>query len=288
MLKAANAPTQSPIQYYFRDMQKYDLLGREEEKELARRYREKNDQVALHRLVKGNLRLVVKIAKDFWISSGGSLLDLIQEGNVGLIQAAKKFDPLKQTKFSYYASFWIKAYIHKFIMDNHRSVRIGTTQAQRKLFFNLRKVRSRLAEEGVEPTPGTIARRLDVPVKDVIEMQQRLDQPDASLNATINERKNIERVDTLHASSPSVEEKLEDLQLKALVKNGAIKFKKRLDRREKAILERRILSMKPDTLQTLGNQFGVSRERIRQVEGRIVEKFKDYLYKKNPDIKQCA
>ena len=286
---STNALTQSPRQRYFRDMQNHDLLDRDEEKELARRYRRDNDQEALRRLIKGNLRLVVKIAKEFWTRSGVSLLDLIQEGNVGLIRAAKKFDPAKQTKFSYYAGFWIKAHIHKYLMDNYRTVRVGTTQPQRKLFFNLRKTRSRLSRMGIDPTPGAIARELNVPRKDVIEMQQRMDHPDLSLNAPLHDRESGEQMDRLRSHSPSAAEKFENRQLRLLVRRSTQRFKKEhLDPREQAILDQRILANRPDTLQTLGKQFGVSRERIRQVEKRIIEKLRKYLFEKLPDMKQVA
>lgn len=289
MNASANAQELSPRQRYFRDMQHHALLDRDEEIELSRRYRQENDQNALRQLVNGNLRLVVKIAKEFWSRSEVSLLDLIQEGNVGLIRAAKKFDPAKQTKFSYYAAFWIKAHIHKYLMDNYRTVRVGTTQPQRKLFFNLRKTRSRLERKGIDPTPGTIAKELNVPRKDVIEMEQRLDHPDQSLNAPLRGREHGERLDRLRSLSPSVEEILEKRQLKALVRKNTRQFKETyLDSREKAILERRILANRPDTLQKLGERFGVSRERIRQVEKRIIQKLRRYLFKKLPDMKLVA
>ncbi|MGA6926801.1 MAG: sigma-70 family RNA polymerase sigma factor, partial [Desulfosarcina sp.] len=124
MRSTVKAFSNSTRQVYFRNLQNHKLLDREQEQHLARRFQQTDDQEALRQLIHGNLRLVVKIAKDFWSGSGASFSDLIQEGNVGLILAARKFDPLKKVKFSYYASFWIKAYIHKYLMDNHRTVRI--------------------------------------------------------------------------------------------------------------------------------------------------------------------
>ncbi len=274
----------SAMQLYFRDMSRYKLLDREEERALALKVQLKNDEKALDRLVRGNLRLVVKIAKDFWAGSRVSFLDLIQEGNMGLVRAARKFDPFKDVKFSYYASFWIKAYIHKYLMDNHRSVRIGTTQSQRKLFFNLKKTKSQLIQEGIEPTPGAIAKRLKVPRKDVIEMQQRLDQPDLSLNTPVRGREHTEGIDTLVDASTSVEERMGENELHGLLRNNIRQFRRRLDKRDKAILDKRILAADPATLQVLGDQFGISRERIRQLEKRIIRQLKSYLADQLPDM----
>ncbi|MFY9706109.1 MAG: sigma-70 family RNA polymerase sigma factor [Desulfobacterales bacterium] len=276
----------SPAQIYFRDLKKYKLLDREQERVLASRFRLKNDQEALHQLIKGNLRLVVKIAKGFWTGNGTSFTDLIQEGNIGLVQAARKFDPLKKVKFSYYASFWIKAYIHKYLMNNHRSVRIGTTQSQRKIFYNFKKIKRRLISEGIDPTPEEISKRLNVPQKDLVEMQQRLEHPDISLNDPLRGRGPEEIGDKLISSSPSAEEKFVKHQLQALLRENARQFRKDLDSREIEILDRRILAVQPVTLKTLGDKYGVSRERIRQVEARIIQKLRDYLLKEFPDIER--
>jgi RNA polymerase sigma-32 factor len=286
MRTITEAALTSPAQIYFRDLKKHKLLDREQERVLARRFRLKKDQEALHQLIKGNLRLVVKIAKGFWNGNGTSFTDLIQEGNMGLIQAARKFDPLKRVKFSYYASFWIKAYIHKYLMNNHRSVRIGTTQSQRKIFYNFKKVKNRLLSEGVDPTPEEISNRLNVPQKDLVAMQQRLENPDISLNDPLRHRGHEEIGDKLISSLPSAEEKFAKHQLQVLLRENARQFRKNLDTREKEILEGRILSVQPATLKTLGDKYGVSRERIRQVESRIIEKLRDFLLKEFPDIER--
>ena len=286
MRAITEAEPNSLAQIYFRDLKKYKLLDREQERVLASRFRLKNDQEALHQLIKGNLRLVVKIAKGFWTGNGTSFTDLIQEGNIGLVQAARKFDPLKKVKFSYYASFWIKAYIHKYLMNNHRSVRIGTTQSQRKIFYNFKKVKNRLLDEGIDPTPEEVSRRLNVPQKDLVEMQQRLENPDISLNDPLRSRGHEEIGDKLISSSPSAEEKFVKHQLKALLRENARQFRKDLDSREIEILEHRILAVQPATLKTLGDKYGVSRERIRQVESRIIEKLREFLLKEFPDIER--
>ena len=286
MRTIAEAEATSPAQIYFRDLKKHKLLDREQERVLSRRFRLKKDREALHQLIKGNLRLVVKIAKGFWTGNGTSFTDLIQEGNIGLVHAARKFDPLKKVKFSYYASFWIKAYIHKYLKNNHRSVRIGTTQSQRKIFYNLKKIKNRLLDEGIDPTPEEISKRLNVPQKDLVAMQKRLENPDISLNDPLRNRGHEEIGDQLISSSPSAEEKFAKYQLQALLRENARQFSKNLDTRETEILERRILSVQPVTLKTLGNKYGVSRERIRQVESRIIEKLRDFLLKEFPDIER--
>jgi RNA polymerase sigma-32 factor len=286
MAVTSDAERPSVIQRYFRDMRKHKLLSPEKTHQLVRRFQNHDDRDALNRLVKGNLRLVVRIAKGFWGGHHATLGDLIQEGNMGLIRAAEKYDPRKKVKFSYYASFWIKAYIQKYLMNNHRSVRLGTTQSQRKLYFNLGKISSRLRQEGIAPSDDRIAKRLNVPKKDVTEMRQRMARADSSLNAPLPNRDNGERIDHVPASSPSTEEKLEAFQLRKMVQTTARRFRGHLTERERDILERRILSEHPATLQKLGVRHGVSRERIRQVEGRIIDRFRSYLLDRLPDAER--
>jgi RNA polymerase sigma-32 factor len=269
---------------YFRDLRKHKLLDREREWLLARRFQTQNDQKALHQLIRGNLRLVVKIAKGFWTDNHVSFKDLIQEGNIGLVQAARKFDPHRKVKFSSYASFWIKAYIHKYLMNNYRSVRVVTTQSQRKWFYHFKKLEAQMVQEGIAPTPSNIAERLDIPEKEVVEMQKRLQRRDVSLNAPLPNRKNEERINKVVSESMSAEDLFEKDQLRKMVWENARQFQKQLDAREKEIFQRRIISEQPETLETLGNTFNISRERVRQVEGRIIQKLRDYLIEKLPDI----
>jgi RNA polymerase sigma-32 factor len=283
---SAQAGHDSMAQIYFRDLRRHKLLDAGREKELARRFRVKKDDQALQKLIKGNLRLVVKIAKGFWTGNGTSFIDLIQEGNMGLVKAARKYDPGKKAKFSHYASFWIKAYMYRYMMDNYRFVRIGKKQSQRKLFYNLKKTKTQLEQEGIEPSPAEIARRLRVPPKDLIEIQQHLENPEVSLNDPVRGRHNSEKLDLLAETSLSVEEKFETYQLRNLLLDNAREFKKNLDRRETDILEQRILAEKPKTLKILGDTYGVSRERIRQVESRIIERLRAYLLNEFPDIER--
>jgi RNA polymerase sigma-32 factor len=194
-----------PLQSYLREISRYDLLSREEEIELGILVREKGDRDAAYKLVTANLRLVVKIAMEFQRVWMQNLLDVIQEGNIGLMQAVQKFDPYKGVKFSYYASFWIKAYILKFIMDNWRLVKIGTTQAQRKLFFRLKKEKQQLISEGFDPKPKLLSERLGVSEKEVTDMDQRLDRWEISLDAPIKEGSENERMEFIATASPSAE-----------------------------------------------------------------------------------
>src|SRR5512142_3541518 len=173
-----------PIRAYMAEVARHPLLGRDEEHALAVRYHEKGDVDAAYKLVASNLRLVVKIANEYR-RSAFHLLDLVQEGNMGLMQAVKKYDPLKGVKLSSYAAWWIRAYIIRFIMDNWRMVKLGTTQAQRKLFFNLAKEREKLLARGIEPTPRLLARNLAVQESDVEEMSARMGSEDVSLDAPV-------------------------------------------------------------------------------------------------------
>ncbi|MGB5422627.1 MAG: sigma-70 family RNA polymerase sigma factor, partial [Desulfobacterales bacterium] len=170
-----------PLQRYLTEISRYRLLTREEEKEFGIRVQKYGDREAAYALVTSNLRLVVKIALEFQRVWMQNLLDLIQEGNIGLMQAVRKFDPYKNVKFSYYASFWIKAYILKFIMDNWRLVKIGTTQGQRKLFFKLKKEKQKLIDQGFDPKPKLLSERLGVSEREIVDMDQRLDGWDLSL-----------------------------------------------------------------------------------------------------------
>ena len=273
-----------PLQSYLSEISKYDLLTREQEVELGRKVQEENDSEAAYTLVTANLRLVVKIALDFQRVWMQNLLDLIQEGNIGLMQAVKKFDPYKNVKFSYYASFWIKAYILKFIMDNWRMVKIGTTQGQRKLFFKLKKEKQKLIEQGFDPKPKLLSERLGVSQKEIIDMDQRLDGWDVSLDAPLKEDSDTERIEFLNSDSDSAEDIVGNKEVEKMVHEKVAEFKKTLSDRELEIFELRIYSDEPLTLQEIGEKYDISRERVRQVEKSITKRLKDFFKKEIPDF----
>jgi RNA polymerase sigma-32 factor len=229
-----------------------------------------------------NLRLVVKIALEFQRVWMQNLLDLIQEGNIGLVQAVKKFDPYKNVKFSYYASFWIKAYILKFIMDNWRMVKIGTTQGQRKLFFRLKKEKQLLIEQGFDPKPKLLSERLGVSEKEVVDMDQRLANWDLSLDEPLKEDSNTERIEFINTESDSSEDQMAKKEIEDILHTKVKKFKRTLNERELEIFEQRIFSDSPLTLQEIGETYNISRERVRQVENNILKKMKAYFKKDMP------
>lgn len=275
-----------PLQMYLLELSRYRLLTKEEERELAIRYREKNDQAAAHKLVVSNLRLVVKIAMDFHRYWMKNLLDLIQEGNVGLMQAVRKFDPYKGIKFSYYASFWIKAYILKFIMENWKLVKIGTTQAQRKLFFNLAKEKERLLSLGYDPEPKLLAERLDVKKDEVIEMGQRLGGWEISIDAPVREDSKQDYSSFLPSPEIDVDEQISLKERRELLKQELDGYRSTLSQKHRDIFDNRILAEDPLTLQELGDKYNISRERIRQIQDKILKKAKEWLMAKIPDFEE--
>ncbi|QTA92184.1 RNA polymerase sigma factor RpoH [Desulfonema magnum] len=266
-----------PLQRYLAEVSHYKLLTREHERELAVKVWEDSDPDAAYELVTSNLRLVVKIALEFQRVWMQNLLDLIQEGNIGLMQAVKKFDPYKNVKFSYYASFWIKAYILKFIMDNWRLVKIGTTQGQRKLFFKLKKEKQKLIDQGFDPKPKLLSERLGVSEREIVDMDQRLDGWDVSLDAPLKNDSDTERIDFLSTAAESAEDKVAKKEMDILLHNKIAEFRKKLTKRELEIFNLRIFSDAPATLQEIGDRYGISRERVRQVEKNIVTKMREFF-----------
>ena len=273
-----------PLQRYLSEISKYRLLTREEERDYGIRVKEQADKDAAYVLVTANLRLVVKIALEFQRVWMQNLLDLIQEGNIGLMQAVKKFDPYKNVKFSYYASFWIKAYILKFIMDNWRLVKIGTTQGQRKLFFKLKKEKQRLIEQGFDPKPKLLSERLGVSEREIVDMDQRLDSWDVSLAAPLKNDSETERIEFLSTENESVEEQVSKKEIELLLHNKIAEFRKKMSPREIEIFELRIFSDNPVTLQEIGDRYGISRERVRQIEKNIIRKMREFFKREIPDF----
>ncbi len=273
-----------PLQSYLAEINRYRLLTREEEVKLGLKIQSENDSDSAYIMVTSNLRLVVKIALEFQRVWMQNLLDLIQEGNIGLVQAVKKFDPYKNVKFSYYASFWIKAYILKFIMDNWRLVKIGTTQGQRKLFFRLKKEKQRLIEEGFDPRPKLLSERMGVSEQEIVDMDQRLDGWDISLDEPVREDSSTERIEFINSDVDSTEEKVARKQIEDILHTRVNQFKKSLKPRELEIFEKRIFSDEPLTLQEIGETYNISRERVRQIENNIIKKMKEYFRSEIPDF----
>ncbi|MEM6993813.1 MAG: RNA polymerase factor sigma-32 [Myxococcota bacterium] len=267
-----------PMAAYMAEVRRHPLLTREEEHDLAVRWVEHGDEEAGRQLVTSNLRLVVKIAHEYK-RAYQNLLDLVQEGNVGLVKAVKKFDPYRGVKLSTYSGWWIRAYILKYILNNWRLVKIGTTQNQRKLFFNLRKQRDALVAAGVDPTPERIAKELDVSTKEVVEMERRMSSPDMSLDAPLSDDGDggRTRLDLIEDDYADPEGTAETKEFKTLLQDKLLAFGADLTGREEEIFRDRLLSDEPVTLQELGDRWGVSRERARQIEKRLVLRLRAYL-----------
>ena len=275
-----------PFQTYLFEINQYKLLTREEENVFAVRVREKMDQIAIYRLVTSNLRLVVKIAMGFYRYGAIKQLDLIQEGNLGLLQAARKFDPYRGIKFSYYASFWIRAYILKFILDNWKLVKIGTTQSQRKLFFNLGKERDKLTAQGFSPEPRLLAERLGVKEEEVVQMSQRLAGQEISLSSPVSDDSKEPYEALLPHPDREIDEQLSEEQNRKIFTNKLKEFRKTLSGKEADIFDNRIMSEKPLTLQKLGDKYKISRERVRQVQVRIVKDIENWLRTVIPNFEE--
>ncbi|MFN8388844.1 MAG: RNA polymerase factor sigma-32 [Bdellovibrionota bacterium] len=266
-----------PLQRYLAEIRHLPVLTREEEHDLAVRYFQNSDQRAAYKLVLANLRLVVMIAREYQ-RNVQNVLDLVQEGNIGLLEAVKQYDPFRGIRFPSYAVYWIRAYMLRYLINNLRLVKIGTTQAQRKLFFNLQKEKDRLEAEGFVPEAKLLADRLKVKESEVIEMEQRLALPDLSVDATV--RGTDDSAD-LHGILPDTAENAEQLvvreQFSEALREAVEKFKSELDAKEKAIIDRRLFTEDPATLQQVADEFGLSRERIRQIENRLKDRLKVYL-----------
>ncbi len=269
----------SPLQLYLQEVARHPLLEPEEEYDLAVRHFEDGDVHAAHRLITSNLRLVVKIANDFRRAQE-STLDLIQEGNYGLMQAVKRYNPYKGVKLSSYAAWWIRAYILKYLMDNKSLVKMGTTTAQRKLFFNLRKEAEKLLAEYDRVDTKLLASNLNVREKDVVEMQQRLAGPDLSFDEPVSEGSDVTRGSTYADPGESVEDILAKKEVQTIFKKHLDEFKKRITGRDLELFEDRLLSVQPMTLQEFGERHGISRERARQIEVRLMQKLKEFVREK--------
>ena len=268
-----------PLYDYLRKLQDYPLLTPEEEHDITRQYQETKDpKLAMH-MVTANLRLVVKIAFEYSTYTN-NVLDLIQEGNVGLIQAVQHFDPFRGVRLSHYAQYWIRSYIIYYLLNNHRLVKLGTTQAQRKIFFNLRKEQARLLNMGFKPTTKLIAQGLNVPEKTVNEMIQRMDSPDVSMDAPRSDSNDTTLAGIMPSKTPSPEQNVSESEIMDQFREKMQAFGNGLQSyRDRFIWEKRLTSDDPLTLQQIGEDFGVSRERARQLEERLKKQFRAFVEK---------
>ncbi len=282
------------LQRYMAEVAKHPLLSREQEHDLAVKFHETRDPELAYKLVTANLRLVVKIAHEYR-RAAFNLLDLIQEGNVGLMHAVQKYDPFRGVKLSSYAAWWIRAYILRYLMDNWRMVKLGTTQAQRKLFFNLRKEQEKLLRQGFEAAPKLLAEKLDVSEQDVREMDQRLSNDEFSIDAPVaagSDEARQTQGDRLVQPSAPVDERLADEELRRIFKEKLAEFGKALsNEKDRFLFEHRIAPPdggEPMTLQQIGDLWGVTRERARQLEARLTDQLREYLRKELPDFAQLS
>ena len=276
-----------PFRRYLADIRRYPLLTREEEQELARRYRETGDREALFRLVTANLMMVVHVARSFR-RAARNLLDLIQEGNIGLLQAIEKFDPEVGVRLPTYAGWWIRAYMVKFLLDNVRLVRVGTTNARRKLLRNLNKEKARLEAQGFDVGPKLLAEHFGVSETDVQDVQQALSGRDVSLDAPIgdDETRSREEVFAKPGGDLRIDDEVARREMQERAQEAIGRFREDLSDRERAILDERVLSEEPLTLQALGDRFGTTREAVRQVEARLVKRLKEFLLDELGDLGQ--
>jgi RNA polymerase sigma-32 factor len=276
-----------PLSRYLAEIRRFPLLTREEESAIAKHYAESKDPDDAYRLVTANLRLVVKIAMEFARASK-NLLDMIQEGNVGLMEAVKNFDPYRGIRFPSYAVWWIRAYLYRYLINNWRLVKIGTTQAQRKLFFNLKKETDRLEAEGFAPQPKLIAQRMGVKESEVREMQERMAQSEVSLDQPVPNTEDTRLLDVLPDPSGNPEDATAGEEFREYAKEKVEQFANTLKDKELEIFRTRMLAEEPITLQEIGERFGISRERVRQIESRLKKRFKDFLTAQAGDIERAG
>lgn len=271
-----------PLRRYLEEVRRYPMLDPETEMSLAERMHRLNDLDAAKALVQANLRLVVKLAFEYQ-SITTNLLDLIQEGNIGLMKAVSKYDPAKGVKLGYYATWWIRSYILKYLLDNFRLVKIGTTQAQKKLFYHLMREKQRLEAQGLFAGPKLLAEKLDVREKDVVEMEQRLSgrgaelSIDSPIDSGSGDGHSRTFKDSMVDSSENQEERLERQQWLALLGEHLPSFRQELNEKERRILDERLLHDDPKTLQEIADRYGLTRERARQIEAKLLEKLRSRL-----------
>lgn len=271
-------PESDPLTLYLSHIRNHPILDAENQQKLAIRYKDENDLEAAQLLVLTNLRLVVKIAREYkrrW----ANLLELIQEGNVGLSEAIQRYDPYRHVKFTSYAQYWIRAMILNYLMNHFQPIRIGSTRAGRKLFYNLKKARAQLVQEGyTNPTPALVAERLGVSEQDVIDVSRHLDQPALSIDQNAPGYENTTIGELLRDDDENPEHTVAHEDFYAKVHEIMQEFSTHIsDPRELALWNRRLMSEDPVTLAELGAEYGISKERIRQIEARLKDRFKEFI-----------
>lgn len=267
----------SVLSRYMAELRRYPLLSIEEERKLATEAYEKNSAQARQRLVTANLRLVVKIAMDYR-RAYAQIMDLIQEGNAGLVQAVNRFNPYRGVKLSTYSAWWIRAYILKFLMDNKSLVRIGTTDAQRKLFFRLRAEAEKMYALTQKFDARLLAEKIGVKESEVVEMNHRLSRGDSSLDLpAYDDQSGTRQVDLIVDQDEAIDERLAHEQLLEILRTQSEALERELNERDLFIFRNRILAEEPVTLQDVGDKFGITRERARQLEAKVIRKIRDRL-----------
>lgn len=274
---AKTLTTTDPLLMYLNEIRRYKVLSREEEQVLAKKYYETKDPAAAEALVKANLRFVVKVAAEY-SKFGSKMIDLIQEGNVGLMHAVREFNPYKGARLITYAVWWIRGYIQEFMMRQYSMVRIGTTQNQRKLFYKLKKEKEALDAMGIEPSTQLLSSRLGIPEDEVRDMAQRMSGRDLSLDRPLDDESGTSLGDMQknHSDQP-LDEQLANAEQLAMLTEKIAEIRPELSDREKIILDERILADDPLTLQEIGEKYGITREAVRQMEQRLMKKIKSKM-----------
>jgi RNA polymerase sigma-32 factor len=266
-------PSGDPVARYMAEIARYPLMTREQEREIAIRYRETGDPKAAEALVTSNLRFVVKVASEY-TKFGARLIDLVQEGNVGLMHAVKEFNPYKGTRLITYAVWWIRGYIQEFLMRQYSMVRIGTTATQRKLFYQLQREREKLEKMGIEGI-HQLSGKLGVSEEEITDMQSRLSGRDVSLDTPVGEDGNARLIDLQSEADPSaMDENYGRKEELAILSEKIEALRPTLNEKEKFLLDARVLSDEPMTLQEIGDKYGTTREAVRQMENRLLEKIR--------------
>ena len=275
-----------PLRRYFLEISRFPTLTRAEEQSLAKTYRETGDREAAYRLVTSNLKLVVKVAM-IYHKVYRNLLDLIQEGNLGLLQAVRRFDPSQGTRLATYAVWWIKAYILKFLLDNTRMVKVGTTNTRRKILMNLNREKRELEAKGIVPTTQLLAQNLGVEESEITEVERALSGPDISLDAPVaGSDGQLRYQDTLGLMEQSVDDKIAQGEFRQLLEEKFEELAETLSERERLILQKRLIADEPQTLQQIADLYGISREAIRVAERKLIGKIKKFMVESFGDIKE--